>query len=70
VVIALIAVGLVVVLTGPGGPTAGPSPAPSSVSTPSVAPLPSISVAPATAATSAEPTRTAPRLTAPPTQNP
>ena len=42
--IALIAVGLVVVLARPGGPTAGPSPAPSSVSTPSVAPQPSTSI--------------------------
>jgi hypothetical protein len=64
--IAVIAVGLLILLTRPAAPSAGTSPTPSALATLSRAPVPTIVITPATSA----PTSLPPRLTTPPSASP
>jgi hypothetical protein len=75
-VVALVAFGLLILLTRPAGPSAGTSPTPTALPTLSQAPAPTIAitVAPTTAGppapTAALPTSLPPRLTTPPSASP
>jgi hypothetical protein len=71
-VIALIAFGLLILLTRPAGPNAGTPPTPTALPTLSLAPAPTIAitVVPATTAPPAPTTALPPRLTTPPSASP